>query len=295
MTEHADPVPFDRFCGITPSPCCRVCGGALGEQSVDSGEGGYATRWIRCSDCGSWSIAWEPEPERLDVFYTDYSVHHGRAAVNKDNNDGRRYTPAWRQTRETEYAFGLTDSELELLPGYSVLDFGAQDSVFLEVCLKIQPDLGRTIAVDYGVERGQQGRHEFQPISDWYEDSDLLDVVTLWDVYEHIPNLEEFLSQLAKRVRTGGQVLIQTPRADLYPEILGPLWHHFLPVQHLQLPTRAGITQQFLRYGFELQKGASFGANAPPSVIPQPYKKLFDILAKRNDQGSTQVLCFKRV
>jgi hypothetical protein len=261
---------------------------------VASGEGIYATRWVRCSDCGSWSIAWEPELERLEVFYTDYSVHHGRAAVNKDNNDGRRYTPAWRQTRETEYAFGLIDSELELLPGSSVLDCGAQDLVFLDLCLKIQPDLGRTIAVDYDVERGQQGRHEFQPVSSWYEDSDLLDVVTLWDVYEHIPNLEECLSQLAKRVRVGGQVLIQTPCANLYPEMLGPLWHHFLPVQHLQLPTREGITQQFLLYGFELLKGTSFGANAPPSVIPQPYKKLFDTLAKRSDQGSTQILRFKR-
>lgn len=294
MSGHGASAHFDRFCGDTPTSSCRVCSGRLGKETVDAGEGLYATRWIQCEDCGSWSIAWQPDSDRLDIFYTDYALHHSRAAVNKDNNDGRRYTPSWRQTREIEYSYGLADSKLELLPGYSVLDFGAQDSVFLDVCLKVQPDLGRTIAVDYGVERGEHGRHEFQPISDWYDESDVLDIVTLWDVYEHVPNLEECLSQLSRRVRTGGQVLIQTPRADIYPEILGSLWHHFLPVQHLQLPTREGITQQFRRHGFELETSASFGANAPPSVIPQPYKKLFDTLAKKNDQGSTQVLRFVR-
>lgn len=295
MMKYADLLPFDRFCSSRPTSSCRVCGGKLGKLSVESGEGAYATRWIRCDDCGSWSTAWEPEQERLDLFYADYSYHHHQSAVNKDNNDGRRFTPAWRETREKEYTLGLTDSELELLPGSSILDFGAQDAVFLDVCLAFQPDLGRTIAVDYGVERGQRGRHEFQPISDWYDGSDVFDVVTLWDVYEHIPNLEQFLYQLARRVRAGGQVLIQTPRADLYPEILGSLWHHFLPVQHLQLPTRKGIIQQFLRYGFELVKATSFGANAPPSAIPQPYKRLFDTLAKNSDQGSTQILRFTRI
>jgi hypothetical protein len=80
----------------------------------------------------------------------------------------------------------------------------------------------------------------------------------------------------------------------VHAQILGPKWHHFLPVQHLQLPSREGILRQFDRYGFTAVQVASFGANAPGSIIPQPYKQLFDTLAKLGDLGSTQLIRFIR-
>lgn len=184
---------------------------------------------------------------------------------------------------------GLTFS-----PGQSVVDFGAQDFAFLDICRAIEANLGKTTAVDYVVGEPSNCKHGSQSIRSWLNDDNQVDIITLWDVYEHIADLSIFMSTLTRRVKRGGAVLIQTPMAGLYAEILGPLWHHFLPVQHLQLPSRAGITRQFASHGFQLAQATSFGANAAPSVIPQPYKRLFDTLAKNTDQGSTQLLRFIR-
>lgn len=285
---------FERFCGTTPISACRVCAGKPSGSSVDAGLAPYATRWIQCADCGSWSVAWEPKQEALDEFYGNYAIHHKNAAINPDNNDGRRYTHEWRVIREREYRLGLADAGLDLSTASIVLDFGAQNTLFLGICRSIQPNIRHSIAVDYKIEEHYQGEHQLQSIATWFSDSTALDVVTLWDVYEHIAHLEAFMSTLSRRVARHGQVLVQTPRAGLHAEILGPLWHHFLPVQHLQLPSREGITRQFSRYGFELVQARSFGANAPPSTIPQPYKRLFDSIAKTADQGSTQILRFCR-
>ena len=230
----------------------------------------------------------------LDIFYGDYLKHCKLSAVNRDNNDGRRYTQDYRPIRERDYTLGISDLGLMLEPGFSVLDFGAQDEVFLDVCIRLQPALARTVAMDYGIEAHNNDRHFFQSIDEFYLGDTLYDIVTLWDVYEHIPDLNMFFVALAKRVVRGGKVLVQTPRSDLYADALGSLWHHFLPVQHLQLPSRLGIVLQFGRYGFKLVKGSSFGANAPPSVIPDPYKSLFDRLAKIGDLGSTQILLFQK-
>jgi hypothetical protein len=49
----------------------------------------------------------------------------------------------------------------------------------------------------------------------------------------------------------------------------------------------------FLTIG-SIVSNASFGANAPPSLIPHPHKALFDKLVKNGDLGSTQILLFQR-
>jgi len=235
----------------------------------------------------------KPQRETLDIFYDNYVLHGKLSAVHPDNNDGRRYTIEYRAIREREYRTGINDVGLELYPGCNLLDFGAQDLVFLVVCRELQPGLGETVAMDYGIEAHEYNKHILRHINYFYSSAACYDIVTLWDVYEHIPDLDSFLSTLSKRVRSGGSVLVQTPRSDIYGDVLGAQWHHFLPVQHLQLPSRQGITLQFKQYGFDLIKNASFGANAPPSLIPHPYKALFDKLVKNGDLGSTQILLFQ--
>ena len=283
---------INRFCGTVPTKSCRVCGGELSSRHVDSGIEPFETRWHCCEDCNSWSIAHVPDEKLLNIFYSDYTNYLKQSAVNPGNNDGRRYESDYREVREQEYKLGLIDAGLVLEAGSRIADYGAQDSVFLDVCTSIMPHLESTVAVDYSTSSHKNGIHHFMSIDDWATTDQTFDIITLWDVYEHIPNLSTFFSSLRKRLAPGGQVLVQTPRADLYADHLGSLWHHFLPVQHLQLPSRKGIVKQFFDEGFDLTRATSFGANASPEIIPQPYKRLFDHIAKISDSGSTQILKF---
>jgi hypothetical protein len=54
------------------------------------------------------------------------------------------------------------------------------------------------------------------------------------------------------------------------------------------------LLRQFERFGLTAVQALSFGANAPGSIIPQPYKQLFDTLAKTGDLGTTQIVRFVR-
>ncbi len=288
---------LSSFCGDRATQACRVCAGGLGVTTVSAGEGPYRTIWILCESCGSWSIGHEPDKKRLDAFYSDYSGHLKLSSINPDANDGRRYTDAWRATREREYRLGIRDIGLVLNKSDHLVDFGGYDGVFLDVCRDIQPDLGRSTAVDYPRDETKHLvalGHCFEAIDDWLAGDELVDIVSLWDVYEHISDLPTLMKTLSRRVKAGGQVIVQTPRAHLHARLLGERWHHFLPVQHLQLPSREGILQQFDAYGFTASQVGSFGANAPGSLIPQPYKELFDGLAKEADLGSTQLIRFAR-
>lgn len=285
------------FCGDEPTTACRVCSGELTETTVTSGNPPYQTSWRLCAVCESWSIDRQPDIDRLNAFYEDYSLHQCQSAINPCNNDGCRYTDAWRSVREREYRLGIEDCALELKPGQKVVDYGSYDGLFLDVCRGIEPFLAQTTVVDYPreeVDIGLAQEHRFEAIDKWLVGDAAVDVVALWDVYEHVPNLEVLLQALSRRVSKGGQVVVQTPRAHQHAHILQERWHHFLPVQHLQLPSREGLLRQFEQAGFSAVFAGSFGANAPADIIPEPYKKLFDTLAKQGDLGSTQLVRFVR-
>jgi SAM-dependent methyltransferase len=286
------------FRGSKMTVACRVCGAELkGSTQVSGGKNEYETNWKQCESCQSWSIDRVPEPKLLDIFYTEYNKHLKLSSINADVNDGVRFTEAYLQTRRNDYLLGINDVGFAPTPGSRVVDFGAQDGVFLDLLRELYPEIGQTIAVDYATSSTEELRrkgHEFIGIDEWLKNGPAADFVSLWDVYEHIADLDGFLASIGQRITPGGQLLIQTPMASLHANILGPLWHHFLPVQHLQLPSRDGLVDQFKNAGFSLIKAISFGANASPSVIPQPYKRLFDAMAKTADLGATQVVLFRK-
>lgn len=68
------------------------------------------------------------------------------------------------------------------------------------------------------------------------------DIVTLWDVIEHISDYEKFLNDIAFVLKPGGFVVIKTPNIDC-PEVkvFGPHYHSFKR-EHLTYFTNIGLT-----------------------------------------------------
>jgi len=60
------------------------------------------------------------------------------------------------------------------------------------------------------------------------------DVVTIFDVIEHVIDPEELLSSIYKVLRPGGLLVVTTPRFDsLFARVLGKHWHAIFPAhQH---------------------------------------------------------------
>lgn len=123
----------------------------------------------------------------------------------------------------------------------------------------------------------------------------IFDLVTLWDVIEHLENPKETLMDLKPVMRKGTKVLVQTPRVGFLSDSYKEEFQHYLPIEHIHLFSRETLLKLFEKIGFKVIKTGSFGANAPITKVPEPYKSIFDKLAKITDNGATQLALFERI
>ena len=79
------------------------------------------------------------------------------------------------------------------------------------------------------------------------------DVVTLWEVAEHLQEPRATFDQVARVLRPGGVLALESPRADSVAlAYLGPRWTQVIPEEHLYLWTRASLGRLLDSLGFEL-------------------------------------------
>lgn len=78
------------------------------------------------------------------------------------------------------------------------------------------------------------------------------DVVTMWDVLEHVGTLVSTIMSARKLLKPSGVVIINTPDAgSLFARILGKKWHLVVPPEHLNYLSRSNITRLLSNAGFE--------------------------------------------
>lgn len=82
---------------------------------------------------------------------------------------------------------------------------------------------------------------------------DRFDVVTLWDVIEHLPDPHRLAAELARVMRPGGRLLLTTGDASSWlARLSGPHWHLYTLPEHLFFFTRRSLTELLASHGFEI-------------------------------------------
>jgi len=103
------------------------------------------------------------------------------------------------------------------------------------------------------------------------------DVVTLWDVIEHLPNPHETLTLIRGLLKPDGLLLVNYPDiASIAARALGSRWPFWLSV-HLLYYTPATMSRQLERAGFSPLWRQSFWMTLPLGYVCQraaPYSKL---------------------
>jgi SAM-dependent methyltransferase len=161
-----------------------------------------------CNQCGFRFTNPRPDSASIGAYYqsADYVSHNdsGGGLINKVYRLVRQYT--------LQQKLKLINS-LQTKPG-KVLDVGCGTGLFLETCQKggwsingVEPDANaRTVATS-------RLKIQIKADIDQVVDGEF-DLLTMWHVLEHVPDLTETLKKLRGRVRVGGTLLIAVPNSD---------------------------------------------------------------------------------
>ena len=135
------------------------------------------------------------------------------------------------------------------------------------------------------------------------------DVITLWHVLEHLPNLEKHIDTISKLLKPGGILIIAVPNFKSYDaEYYKSFWAAYDVPRHLWHFSKSTIVKLFSKYNFELLKTkpmlfdsfyVSLLSEKYKSGSMNPFKAFWvglrsNLNAKRTKQYSSQIYILKK-
>ena len=80
------------------------------------------------------------------------------------------------------------------------------------------------------------------------------DIISLFDVIEHLTELQETFEKLHSILHQSGILILVTPNYNsLQRRVFGPNWFQFKPIEHINYFTRKSLKKLALTHGFEMK------------------------------------------
>jgi len=189
----------------------------------------------------------------------------------------------------------------------SVLDIGCGTGSFLETASK---NNWNVFGVEPNPKAAEIARNKNIKVSESIKayEGQKFDVVTLWHVLEHIPNLKETISQLEALVKPGGKLVIAVPNYNSYDaKKYKQFWAAYDVPRHLWHFSRSSMNILFSnKFKLEITKPMYFDS-VYVSLLSEKYKtgKSFslkaicvglysNLLALKTKEYSSIIYCFKK-
>lgn len=110
------------------------------------------------------------------------------------------------------------------------------------------------------------------------------DIVTLWDVIEHVPQPVPVLAEAARLLAPGGRIVLTTGDwGSAYAQARRERWHLLTPPWHLSFFSRTTLAEAARRAGLRVQHIASEGVAGDGALWRNPLALLLSRLAGRGD------------
>lgn len=231
---------------------CPLCGSSARTWLHESGDrwmGGPGTfRYARCAACGHAYLGLRPPPDEMSRYYpTDY-IPRGRAPA-AIRRALRRHDLARRVRLVHRWA-----ERADGRPG-RVLDVGCATGDFLVECR------AKGLAVA-GVEPAPWAARlaAARGLPVWPTDlagaalpAAAFDVVTLWDVIEHLEQPVEDLRRIARALRPGGHLVVGTPVEDGWDaRAWGRAWAGWDTPRHLSVFSTRSLERALEATGYRV-------------------------------------------
>jgi SAM-dependent methyltransferase len=233
---------------------CQVCGSEQSDLMFE--EPPHAVR--RCTDCGLVFVTPRMGDDDLkrevygDSYWkSDKPREHGYADYTDDE-------PLYLKTFQRRRAL----VEKHCPQRGRVLDIGCAAGYFLRV---MQQEAWDTRGIELSPSIAAEARSHLGPKNVWIGTLDDLpddtegfepasfDLVTMWDVLEHVPNPQALLRQAHAMLRPGGTLILETQNVDSrFANLLGRRWHHYKHQEHLYHFNPSTLQQLLAQGGFEV-------------------------------------------
>lgn len=267
---------------------CNLCGGV--EHRPVFHKRGFEL--VRCAGCGLAFIANPPACDEVTALYSAAADYHGALL-----DPGHAGFAAMRRIARQHVS--MLRRSVGAANGRRLLDIGCSSGLFLDEARTAGFEVaGAELSADTAAfARGHFGIEVHQ--GDWRDAGHAdgsFDVITLFDVIEHVPDPLGELRAIRRLLRPGGLLLQSTPNIDgLFPRLSYLLahrldyWPHPEPPHHLYQFSDRTLAELTERAGYEvsridqtrIQLGYSFGTLASWRESPKllAYGALFAPLA----------------
>jgi SAM-dependent methyltransferase len=218
---------------------------------------------VRCCGCGLVSARADGAPLHL------YEEHYYKGLVYSDYLADR---PAIRRNA----ARALEELEA-LAPGRRLLDVGCAAGFFLEVARERGWTVEGVEVSDYAADQARRlGLKVFRgSLLELPDAEPRFDVVTMWDVIEHLERPDRALAKVRRMLEPGGVVAISTGDfASLARRLSGRHWRLFADPTHLFFFDRRTLDALLERSGFRIaslsNRGKWVGLSMLIKQLPLP-------------------------
>jgi len=210
---------------------------------VKAGEGKASFIYRQCCDCGSVYLSLRPDDEEILEYYAHEYYGEGSHKFQSWLEPLRLFF-AWKRMRRAQKFFSR--------PG-KALDIGCGQGTFLQLLQRegwechgtelTQESASRASQRGIPVSVGEVREEQFPPHS--------FDLITFWQVLEHLRDPMKVLKALRPLMKKGGIVAISTPNIEsLQAKVASSQWFHLDPPRHLCLFSPKTLQRMMKSLGF---------------------------------------------
>jgi SAM-dependent methyltransferase len=235
----------DRFVSV-PCPACDAT------QSTPQW-GKYGLDYRRCASCDSVYVSPRPDPDLLDAYYRNSTNYEYWNTVVFPASEAARRERIFRPRAERVVAHARTGTLVDVGAGYGTFceEVAKLDDFDRVIALEPEPNLAQTCR-DKGLEVIEAPVERAQLESG-------VDVVTSFEVLEHLFAPRTFLEQCAAVLRPGGLLMLTCPNVHGFDiETLGER-STTVDAEHLNYLHPASLGGLLERCGFTLEEALTPG------------------------------------
>jgi 2-polyprenyl-3-methyl-5-hydroxy-6-metoxy-1,4-benzoquinol methylase len=237
---------------------------------------------VQCSSCGLVYVSPRPDPTELYALYGESYFHN-------DDSGTVGYTNYLKDEGNIRKTFKRRLARIERFVSKAhkgkLLDVGCATGFFLSVAdqagwqvqgLDVSHFAAKYAAETFGFDVQQGSLLELHYPERAY------DLITMWDVIEHVPDPKAYVEHIATLLKPGGLFSLATPDVDSLPaKLTGKRWVGYkLSEEHVYYFAPSTLTQMLNEAGFDVVDTYHVGKYVTVSLFLNRLSMYTPLLAK---------------